>query len=166
MQTRSTAGISKPVPAQAGDSALRRFTGYRMKRAYNTMRADLQARLEPLGLRITTYSTLVLVVDNPGLRQSALADTLEIKRSNMVLIVEDLEHRGWITRKQIPADRRAYAIYPTRSGKRICDKAIALDMEHEAALLNCLSSEELNRFTAVLEKIESFAGEASVNGSQ
>ena len=80
------------------DGGLRQFTGYHLKRAYNVLRSDLSRTLEPLGLRITTYSTLILIVENPGIRQSELAAVLDIERPNMVVILDDLEQRGWINR--------------------------------------------------------------------
>lgn len=114
-------------------------------------------RLEPLGLRITTFSALLLIVHNPGLRQSALASALDIKTSNMVAIVDDLEAKGWIKRKPEPTDRRALALIATTAGKSTCKKAEALAFENEETLLNNLSDAELNTLSALLEKIESSA---------
>ena len=144
---------------QLADVSLRRFIGYRLKRAYTTLRADLLRELEPLGLRITTYSALVLVVENPGLRQSAIAQALEIKRSNMVVIVNELEEKGLIKRKQVQADRRASAFFPTASGKRLCAAAIAMNIERESRLLQCLDTAEAEQLSSILEKIESATGE-------
>ncbi len=152
MQNEQT--IEADRQAHTSDQTLRRFVGYRLKRAYNTLRGDLLTRLEPLGLRITTYSALVLICDHPGLRQSAVANALDVKRSNMVVIVDDLERKGWISRQQVPTDRRAHALYPTLSGKRVCEKAIALDTKHESQLLKCLTADELKKLSMLLEKIE------------
>lgn len=139
------------------DASLRRFIGYRLKRAYGTLRSDLLGRLDSLGLRITTFSTLLLIVDNPGLRQSALAVALDIRRSNMVAIIDDLESRGWIVRKRVPADRRAFALFATSSGSRVCKKAMALAVENESTILNCLTDAELKTLSTLLAKIESSA---------
>ncbi len=141
----------------AADAGLRRFLGYRLKRAYNTLRSDMLVRLEPLGLRITTFSALLLIVHNPGLRQSALASALDIKTSNMVAIIDDLESRGWIKRKPVPTDRRALALFATAVGKSTCKKAEALAFENEETLLNNLTDAELNTLSTLLEKIESSA---------
>ena len=137
------------------DAALRRFIGYRLKRAYNTIRSDMLHQMEPLGLRITTFSTLLLIVDQPGLRQSALANLLDIKRSNMVAIIDDLELKGWIKRKAAPEDRRAFALYATVSGERSCEKAVALAGEQDEKLMSCLSDGEQLTLINLLEKIES-----------
>lgn len=139
----------------ATDAGLRRFLGYRLKRAYNVLRSDMLVRLEPLGLRITTFSSLLLVIQNPGLRQSELASALDIKTSNIVSIIDDLENRQWIKRKPVPTDRRALALFATAAGKRICKKAELLTFENEETLLEKLTDAELNTLSALLEKIES-----------
>ncbi len=139
------------------DKTLRRFLGYRLKRAYNTIRSELLGLLEPLGLRITTYSALVLIVDNPGLRQSVLAAALDIKRSNMVAIVDELETKGWVTRKEHPSDRRALALHVTKTGSRTCKRALAVCAEHESNLLESMNSDELIQLLTTLEKIESLS---------
>lgn len=128
--------------------------GYRLKRAYNTLRGDIRSQLNTLDLRITTYSTLVLIVDHPGLPQSALASTLDIKRSNMAVIVDELVQLGLITRKQAPVDRRVYALFPTQTGRRRCEKALAMNTAHEQRLLKQLSADDLHQLCQLLQKIE------------
>lgn len=142
------------VSGGVNDSSLRQFLGYHMKRAYNVLRSDLTKLLEPLGLRITTYSALTLIVDNPGIRQSELADALDIERPNMVLILDDLEQNGWIARERVPTDRRAYALTATPAGKRLCKKAVALDQQHEARFLSGLKSEDVGKLVHALNDIE------------
>lgn len=146
--------LKKPIQLAPTDAGLRRFLGYRLKRAYNILRADMLLRLEPLGLRITTYSSLQLIIQNPGLRQSELASALDIKTSNMVAIIDDLEMRKWIKRKPEPSDRRALALFATAAGKNVCRKAELLTIETEETLLNKLTDAELNTLSTLLEKIE------------
>ena len=144
-----------PSDETAVDVVLRQFLGYRLKRAYNVIRAGLLVRLEPLGLRITTFSALALIVDNAGIRQSALAVALDIKRSNMVAIIDDLESKELVVRRESPSDRRAFALYPTKSGRRLCRQALALTKENEAHVTEQLSSGDLSKLLAALETIES-----------
>ena len=141
-------------PGKVDDSGLRHFAGYHLKRAYNVVSSDLTKTLEPLGLRITTYSSLVIIVDNPGIRQSEIAEALDIKRPNLVLILDDLEQRGWITRERISGDRRANGLFATLPGQQVCAKAIKLDQEHEAKILSSLNEKEIEVLKAALSKIE------------
>ena len=136
------------------DATLRRFIGYRLKRAFNALRADLAGVLEPLGLRMITYSALVLIVDNPGLRPSRLAEALAIERPNMVAILDELEGMDLIQRARDPHDRRAHTLTATPEGRRLCTRAIAADERHESALLAGVSGEDLAVVEQVLSQIE------------
>lgn len=145
---------SLPRPAQAdaaaasgtevdhiSDETLREFIGYHIKRAFNLVQADLNQTLKPLGLRMVTYSALVLIVDNPGLRQSQLAEALDVERANLVVIIDELEGRDLITRDRVPTDRRAYALNPTLAGRRLYDRALEAVRGHEARILNGMGKE-------------------------
>jgi DNA-binding MarR family transcriptional regulator len=83
---------------------------------------------------MVTYSALVLIVDNPGLSQSQLAAAMDIERPNLVVIVDELEQRGLITRERVPTDRRLYALKATITGRRLCEKALAANAANEARL--------------------------------
>ena len=153
--TNPSFGDDITSPAQrVSDARLRRLVGYNLKRAFNVVRADLTRTLEPLGLRMITYSALVLIVDNPGLRPSQLADALAIERPNTVLIVDELESRKLIRRERDPNDRRAYALKATPAGRRLCQRAVKADDEHEAALLAGISDADREAFIRVLAEIE------------
>ncbi len=133
-----------PQPDDAvsvSDESLRRLVGYQIKRAFNIIQADLAATLTPLDLRMITYTALVLIVDNPGLRQSQLATAMDIERPNLVVIVDELERRDLIERSRVPTDRRAYSLRATVDGRRLCLKASAAVAEHEKRVLANLSPE-------------------------
>ena len=136
------------------DDQLRQFLGYQLKRTFNAMRADLSRVLEPYDLRMTTYSALVLIADNPGIRQSELANILSMERPNMVLVLDDLEQRGWITRERLETDRRAYALKVTLSGKRVCDKAKIDNLKVEQHRLDLLDAGEKRALLSALAKLE------------
>ena len=142
------------------DDTLRRFVGYRLKRAFNVFRSDLAAALDPYGLRMMTYSALVLIVDNPGLRPSQLAAALAIERPNMVTLLDELEQAGLIVRRKDQKDRRAHALTATPQGRRLSARAVATDRTHEAALLAGVSDDDRRVFLDVLGRIERAGREA------
>ena len=136
------------------DATLRGFLGYHMKRSFHVLQGDLQRLLEPFGLRMVTYSALVTIIDNPGLRQGQLADALVIERPNLVVILDELEQAGLITRDKVPTDRRAYALNPTLRGRKAGEEASAAIRADERRLLNGVSEEERATVIAVLNRIE------------
>ncbi|WP_204115250.1 MarR family winged helix-turn-helix transcriptional regulator [Shimia biformata] len=136
------------------DATLRGFVGYHMKRAFNVVQADLVRTLQPFELRMLTYSALVLIVDNPGLRQSQLADAMDIERPNLVVILDELEGRELVSRDRVPTDRRAYALTATPAGQLLCKRAVAAVEAHERALLSGLDDATRATLVAALSKIE------------
>lgn len=122
-------------PAKINDKTMRRFVGYHMKRAFNVIQADLTDVLQPLDLRMLTYTALVLIVDNPGLSQTQLAAAMDVERPNLVVIIDELERRELIVREKVPTDRRTYALKATLAGQRLYEKAVAVCIAHEARLL-------------------------------
>lgn len=149
----STTTRRERIPA-VSDASLRQFVGYNMKRAFNAIHADLLKTLEPLELRMITFSALALIVENPGLRQAKLADALAIERPNLVLVIDELEQKGWIRRVPDPLDRRAYALTITAEGKHRCKKAIAAICTHEARLLGNLGDQHREQLATWLQQIE------------
>lgn len=139
--------------ARVSDATLREFIGYHMKRAFNVVQADLNQTLKPLDLRMVTYSALVLIVDNPGLRQSQLAEALDVERANLVVIIDELEGRELITRDRVPTDRRAYALHATLSGRRLYERALEAVRGHEARILNGMDEEAKQAVIAAMSVI-------------
>lgn len=131
--------------AQIDDSTLEAHMGYNLKRAFNVIQSDLTHALKPLGLRMLTYTALVLIVDNPGLRQSQLAEVMDVERPNLVVIIDDLEARGLITRDRVPTDRRAYALVATTKGQDLCRQANKAIHDLEERLLSGVSVEDRRR---------------------
>lgn len=135
------AGTVPSADGGASDILLQRFLGYRMKRAFNVVQADLAETLRPFDLRMTSYTALVLIMDNPGLSQSQLAAVMDIERPNLVVLVDALEGRDLIVRERVPTDRRTYALNVTLAGRRLCEKAMAAVERHEDQMFRGLSTE-------------------------
>ena len=149
-----------PIPhdpsgvVSVSDETLRGFVGYHMKRAFNVIQADLIRTLKPFELRMLTYTALILIVDNPGLRQSQLADAMDIERPNLVVIVDELERRELITRDRSEHDRRAYSLKATLAGRQLCEKAVAAVTAHEQRLLRGLDDEARESVVNAMRLIE------------
>ena len=144
-----------PVTSTVGlDRSLRQLVGYTMKRATHLMQADAARVLEPLGLRITTFSALSVICDTPDVTQSQLAASLNMERSNTVLIIDALEEAGLIGRHRVLSDRRSFALRATLAGTRRRRAAVAALEAHEDAMLANLSAEERATLVALLRRID------------
>lgn len=138
---RKAETIQPETPKQT-DMLLRQFIGYNMKRAYMQIQDDMAQTLAPLGLRTGTFSALAVIMGSPGISQTQLSDVLNIKRSGVVVVVDDLERAGAVERKPVVTDRRAYALHVTPAGKQLWKTAEAAVQAHEAALFAELQAQE------------------------
>lgn len=151
--------VKKPAdaPDAISDATLRRLVGYSMKRAFMVIRADLGRTLDPFGLRMTTFTALTLISDNPGLSQTQLAQAMAVERPNLVVIVDELETRGLITRDRVPTDRRTYALSITPEGQDLLTRATEAVHAHENAIMGGISEAEEAALIATLTRIETSA---------
>ncbi|MCM2563038.1 MarR family transcriptional regulator [Lutimaribacter sp. EGI FJ00015] len=142
-------------PFAAGlDAGLREFVGYTMKRATSAVTADAARVLEPMGLRITTFSALSVICHSPGVRQTELAAALGMERSNSVAVIDKLEKAGWIARERKSTDRRAIALRPTTVGLARQKQARLALLAHEDRLFAGLTAAERRDLVKLLSKIE------------
>lgn len=93
------------------------IVGYRLRRAQLSVFQKFLAVFDELKLRPAEYSVLVLIADNPGRKQTEIAEVLGIKRANFVTLVHGLEERGLVERMPSIADKRANALHLTGNGE-------------------------------------------------
>ncbi|ANY07716.1 MarR family winged helix-turn-helix transcriptional regulator [Pseudonocardia sp. HH130630-07] len=104
--------------------------------AEDSARPDLAAMLVPLGrelmalerpildehgLSMWAYSVLSRLDDEPLRTQAALAAAIHADKTRIIPVLDDLEHRGLLTRSPDPADRRARLLALTPEGRRLRD---------------------------------------------
>ena len=147
--SQDTAEVTK-----VSDATMRDFVGYQIKRAFNVIQDDLAKTLKPFELRMLTYTALVLIVDNPGMRQSQLADAMDIERPNLVVIIDELERRELIVRDRVPTDRRAYALKATLAGRQLYEKSVAAVTAHEKQLLRGVDEDTIATVLDAMKAIE------------
>lgn len=99
---------------------LAQLPGYALRRAANTVMSELAALLSAHGMKITQAAVLLLVRDHANLTSSQIGKTLDIKRANMVPLLNRLESEGWIRRE--PIDKKSLAIVLTKEGSAKIDE--------------------------------------------
>lgn len=139
--------------AGPSEHGLEVFVGYRLRRAWLAIQADLVVALRPFDLRMVTYTALVLVKDNPGLSQAQLAALMDMERPNLVAIIEELSTRGLVRRDRASGDRRAYALHVTAAGEALCQQATQAVAAHEARLTAGVSDADRRVLEAALARI-------------
>jgi len=108
--------------------------------------------LADYGLRERSFSVLTLACSGLEPTQRELADFLSLDPSQVVSLVDNLEHRGLVKRAQGKQDRRAKIIVSTAEGRRIHNKARAALEVCEQTQLAALSEDENTQLRALLKK--------------
>lgn len=148
-----TGATPQAAPSPAADEALSGYLGYNMKRVLSVVQADLAQVLGDFGLRAVSFSALGVVVRQPGISQSGLAEVLAVERSNLVQLVDDLSGRGLVTRAPVAGDRRRHALMPTREGSTLHARAAGAVAAHEAAMFHMLDKAERATLLHLLHKV-------------
>jgi DNA-binding MarR family transcriptional regulator len=141
-----------PEHVADADRHLSVYIGYSMKRAMSIVHADFAQTLSQFELRAVSFSALSIIVGEPGLTQTQLADALQIERSNLVTIIDELAGRNLIIRAPVAQDRRRHALIPTAAGTQLAAAAKASTAEHERRVFACLTDGERAELLRILQK--------------
>jgi DNA-binding MarR family transcriptional regulator len=115
-------------------SALIDLIGYQLRRAQLAVFDDFIRSFAAHNIRPSQYGVLTAIDRNPGSSQAAIAQSLGIKRSNFVKLVDEFERRKLVARRQVAADRRANALYLTKAGQSAIEQFHAIRAAHEARI--------------------------------
>jgi DNA-binding MarR family transcriptional regulator len=87
------------------------------------VRVRTELALAPLGLRPRHLVALTMLRDHSGSTQQALSATLQMDRTNLVGLLNELETQKLIERRRSPEDRRRHIVELTRTGESVLAKA-------------------------------------------
>src|SRR5215813_6720569 len=96
---------------------------------------------------------LRLIELTPGLSQQELARRLSILPSQLVALLDELQERGLIERRQDATDRRTYALHLTTLGRNTTDEIGRIAREHDDAICAALNMHERRELNALLGRI-------------
>jgi DNA-binding MarR family transcriptional regulator len=116
--------------------------------------------LAPFDLHPREFALLRAVGFQEGLSQQALGDRLQIPRSRMVAIVDELEARGLLERRPNLTDRRVRELHLTEAGRELLDQAFREAAAYEQQVSSPLDSAERERLLDLLERVSAGLGVA------
>jgi len=110
-------------------------------------------RLRKVGLAPQHAGILRILNSTPAITQQTLAATLGMVPSRLVVLVDEMEERGLIERREDPDDRRRYALHVTQKGLATLGAIGRISREHSQALLTAISAEEQRQLAILLQRI-------------
>lgn len=96
---------------------------------------------------------LQVIAANPGLGQSRLAEAMEVDRSAIVKVVDQLEGRGLIVREPSPHDKRSHRLRLTDPGHAALQRMQALMLQHEDEFTRALTADERRCLIELLARL-------------
>jgi DNA-binding MarR family transcriptional regulator len=110
-------------------------------------------RLAALQLAPPHAGIMRILGAQPAITQQALASALSMQPSRLVALVDELETRGLIERRENPEDRRSYALHLTEKGRAMLEVIGRVGREHQQALLAALNEDEQRQLGVLLRRI-------------
>ena len=144
--TREAPGIAKRWPTLLMIK-LGRITNHRFTEA-----------LEPFGVRPRHVAALIELRDHGELTQQSLCGRLHVDPTNLVAILNELEERGFATRRRDPEDRRRHIVEVSKRGLAVIDRASQVMDGVEEELLEGLEPAERDALERALAGVWETAG--------
>src|ERR671937_1309456 len=94
--------------------------------------------LEPFGIRPRHVAALIELRDKGELTQQSLCGHLHLDPTNLVTILNELEQRGYATRRRDPEDRRRHIVEVSAKGLAVIEKVSEVMDRVEDELLDGL----------------------------
>jgi DNA-binding MarR family transcriptional regulator len=139
-----------------GDDRLIFLLGHARHRVY--LRLD-QALLERVGITSAQSGALFYLQQDDGCLLSQMGQGLKLDKSAITGLVDRLEKKAMIERRNDPRDRRAIRLYLTKAGRDAAAEAQPVVKQQNRAIKKGFSPEEIEVFSRVLRAaIERFGG--------
>ncbi|MFH1321449.1 MAG: MarR family transcriptional regulator [Bacteroidota bacterium] len=98
---------------------------------------------------------IIVVIDKTDgtLSQQEIANALQLDKTSVLRIIDNLSEKGFVKRTKKPDDRRAYIIKLTDMGKRLLPRIYKAVDELNKEALSGLTGKQIKAFYSVLEAI-------------
>jgi DNA-binding MarR family transcriptional regulator len=141
------------VDKQRSRPAHPRSTAFLLAQVGARAAASFATRLQELDLVPAHTGALRAIAGNPGISQQVLASLLGMVPSRLVSLLDELERRGLVERRDQPEDRRVYAIHLTEKGSKMMADIGRVARAHDDAVCAALSEKERELLWSLLARI-------------
>jgi DNA-binding MarR family transcriptional regulator len=150
--------VSTQIPGSAppgGEppAAMTEHLGYLLKHVHLRFFELAAAALAPAGVN-GREAAVLRAIDSPHpLAQGEIARRMGIDRTTMVALIDDLQERGLVRRRQDQGDRRRNVVELTDAGHDVTRQAAQAGQQAEQAFLSPLSAGEAEQFKKTLRAL-------------
>lgn len=149
--------MSKPSPSFLVPDTL---ALYLLNRAACAVRRMAEDELAPFKLNPKHYGILAIIHAKGPLTQHALGELLQIDRTTIVQLVDELEERGTVVRGETPGDRRAYSLGVTVAGESLLRESSIKMAATQERFFQPLNANERGELQRLLTKLTRGSGDS------
>lgn len=149
------------LPAPVTDAlSLPDYLPYKLSIASNRVSGLIaRAYQSRFGLSVWEWRVLAVLGHGKSLSAQEICEATAMDKVMVSRAIRNLHDRELVQRKPRQDDRRAADITLTKEGQRIYTEVVPLALEYETALMEGISSQDRETLKALLEKLETRAGE-------
>ena len=157
-KTRKKSTSKKAIPEVMESSfnfSIDNCLGFIANRLVKCFMKVLDKELADYNLTGAQFCVLAKLFEEEGLTQTMLAQKLYIESPTLVRTLDKLEEAGFIERRRVPEDRRAFHIFLTPKGRQMSDLVTSIGSKVHSIAVEGLSEKEvadLKRFMYTLWK--------------
>jgi len=129
--------------------------GYLLKHAQLRLSELTGKALEPYGIDGRQLAVLLAIDDRVPQSQQEIARRLDVDRTSMVALVDELERKGLAERQSVAGDRRKNVVALTTAGRDTLRRATKASNVAEREFLTKLSAAEAETFRRLLQTVVS-----------
>ena len=130
--------------------------GFLLGATYNKVAALLMHRLKPYNITPEQWSVLYHVADNEGMIQKEIAARTYKDKPTVTRILHQLEHKGYITRKEDEVDRRSVRIYVSDQGRQLIAETIAIEESISDEVRTSIGDQSHDQLKQYLTELNSY----------
>lgn len=128
------------------------YVGFHLRMAQD---ASFRAFARHTGMRDLKpgrFAAMTVIANNPGITQAALGRAIARDKSSVTPLIQELERRDLVARRQAPNDRRSVALTLTATGEEVLGRLMAHAAEHDRKLDEIVGGQK-REFIDLLKKI-------------
>ena len=131
------------------------FLPYRLSIASNAVSDAIATAYRTLfGLRIPEWRLIAVLAEDGGMSQQALCGRTRMDKVTVSRAAIALAERRLVARQPNPDDQRSHLLTLTREGNVLYEQVAPKALELERRIFQGIDPDELERFRAMLERLE------------
>jgi DNA-binding MarR family transcriptional regulator len=130
------------------------YIGYSITDVGRLLRTVFERRVRAVGLTRAQWLVIARMRRRPGLSQSEIADLLEIEKASAGRLIDRMEAKGWLQRRDDASDRRINRLHLTPEAEQLHAAIWPIAEATVDTALGDLSTEERRLLTGLMTRVK------------